>query len=430
MSYLGTNKIGKMYLGSTAIGKAYLGNNLVFQQGGVQPVMIPYIRGGADGSYIDTGITPDNTTKVIVWARNFNPPIASHMLFGYMDSGANTNSFGIGACGGASCGRIGVYFANYTNPYTIFENAWTCLGGYHKYELDGKVLKIDDEVKVTSTSTDTITTVHSMHLFGRSTGGTHTAMTLPADICACKIYKNGTLVRDFTAVNTPSVGLYDAVSDTVFTNSGSGSFTYGEFNENAYTPLEYIECSGAQYFDSGVYGTYSLPITSKLRSTNTTQYWMGYMGVFVSSPASCCSFTFGNRVSRNEQLSFRLGAATSDTRIFIGSSTNNLTNKDIVIAKSNNVGYTYYNNTQIGTGTRTGVATSFSTGLTMYVGATRNGQSSTIDSLFRGRIYYVGFGAQRSFVPAKMGSRVGMYDTYNDVFYPSITTPFIAGPTL
>lgn len=30
MSYIGTNKVGKMYLGGTAIGKAYLGDNLVF----------------------------------------------------------------------------------------------------------------------------------------------------------------------------------------------------------------------------------------------------------------------------------------------------------------------------------------------------------------------------------------------------------------
>lgn len=30
----------------------------------------PYIRGGADGSYIDTGIIPNENTRVIVWARN------------------------------------------------------------------------------------------------------------------------------------------------------------------------------------------------------------------------------------------------------------------------------------------------------------------------------------------------------------------------
>jgi hypothetical protein len=30
MSYIGTNKIGKMYLGGTEIAKAYLGSNLIY----------------------------------------------------------------------------------------------------------------------------------------------------------------------------------------------------------------------------------------------------------------------------------------------------------------------------------------------------------------------------------------------------------------
>lgn len=425
MSYLGTNKIGKMYLGSTAIGKAYLGSDLVFQQGGSQPVMIPYIRGGADGSYIDTGITADNTTRVIVWARNWQP--YSEVLFGSRTA-RSTDEFAIGAVSGTAVDKLRFRFGDQesfvdsTIPYLV--------ANYHKYEINGNQFLVDDVLKAQAASA-TFSNSQNIHLFGINTGGTHTSMNFPADICACQIYKGGTLVRDFTAVNTPSVGLYDAVSQALFTNAGSGSFTYGEFDKNAYTPLEYIECSEAQYFDTGVKGSYSLPIVSKVRSTNTSVYWMGYMGVFSSSPAGCCAFTFGNQSSRNAQLSFRLGASTSDIRIFIGSSKNNLTDKDIVIVKNNNVGYTYYNNTQIGAGNLSGVDTSFSTGLTMYVGATRSGESSTIDSLFIGRIYYVGLGAQRSFVPAKKGSRVGMYDTYNDVFYKSETsTPFITGPTI
>ena len=31
---------------------------------------VAYIRGGDDGSYIDTGIIPDNNTRIVVWARN------------------------------------------------------------------------------------------------------------------------------------------------------------------------------------------------------------------------------------------------------------------------------------------------------------------------------------------------------------------------
>jgi len=425
MSYLGTNKIGKMYLGSTAIGKAYLGSNLVYQ-GGVQPVMIPYIRGGADGSYINTGITADSNTRVIVWARNFNPNAG--FIFGSRVA-FQSKAFAMNANTATQSGRISANYGDVVSNIPTGDHV-TLLSDYHKYELNGNELLVDDVTLLSSTGTLSSDNGLNIHLFGLNNNNTHTSTNAPIDICACKIYKNGSLVRDYT-VDANSAGFYDAVSETVFTNAGSGSFVKGTFDPDAYTRLEYVECSGQQYFDSGVYGTYSLPIITKLRSTNTTQYWMGYMGVFVSSPASCCAFTFGNQVSRNEQLSFRLGASTSDIRIFIGSSTDNLTDKDIVIVKNNNVGYTYYNNTQIGTGTRTGVATSFSTDLTMYVGATRNGQSSTIDSLFRGRICYVGFGAQRSFVPAKKGLIIGMYDTYNDVFYSSATsTPFIAGPTI
>lgn len=426
MIKLGNSDIGKMYLGSTAIGKAYLGSNLVFQQGGgVQPVMVPYIRGGADGSYIDTGITPDNTTRVIVWARNWNPTGA--FLFGSR-TGLFENAFAVISNTGSRTGAIDLYYGN-ERTYPP-RDCFALLSNYHKYELDSNIFSVDDVQLISGTGTFTSNALN-IHLFGINNSGSHTSMQLPVDICACQIYKGSVLVRDFTAVNSPSVGLYDAVSQTLFTNEGSGSFTYGEFDKNAYTPLEYIECSKAQYFDTGIKGSYSLPIVSKVRSTNTTVNWMGYMGVFQSSPASCCAFTFGNQVSRNEQLSFRLGATTTDIRIFVGSSTDNLTNKDIVVRKVDNIGYTYYNNSQIGTGTRSGVATTFKTNLTMYIGATRSGESSVIDNLFIGRIYYNGLGAQRSFVPAKIGSRVGMYDTYNDVFYTSMTsTPFIAGPAI
>lgn len=421
----GNVNIGGMSLGSTKIGGAKYGNILVYQQGsGPQPVMVPYIRCAGDGSYINTGITPDNTTKIIIWARNWNP--GSGWLFGSRIS--NTQS-GFGAWTGSKsyAGSIQVNF----NTHAIINDKFAYLSHYNKYELSSDGFKVNDEVIHQVDSSAVFSNTFNLCIFGMNTEGTITPSTGIIDICACQIYKGGVLVRDFTAVNSPSVGLYDAVSQTLFTNAGSGSLTFGEFNEDAYVPLEYIECSGAQYFDSGVYGTYSLPITSKLRSTNTTKYWMGYMGVFSSSPASCCAFTFGNQNTRNAQLSFRLGASTSDIRIFIGSSTNTLTDKDIVVVKENNVGYTYYNNSQIGTGTRSGVDASFSTNITMYIGATRSGESSVIDDPFIGRIYYNGLGAQRSFVPAKIGSRVGMYDTYNDVFYTSITsTPFIAGPTL
>ena len=129
MIKLGNNNIGKIYLGSNSIGKAYLGSNLVFQQGGAQPTMIPYIRGGAGGSYIDTGITPDNTTKVIVWARNLNP--ACGWFFGGRIASQNS--------------QLGLFLPTtkpgairclyYNNAVYDANDQFANLSGYHKYEL-------------------------------------------------------------------------------------------------------------------------------------------------------------------------------------------------------------------------------------------------------------------------------------------------------
>lgn len=422
MSYLGTNKIGKMYLGSTAIGKAYLGSNLVYQKGGVQPVMIPYIRGGADGSYIDTGITPDNTTKVIVWARNVNP--ASGWFFGGRIASQNS--------------QLGLFLPT-TNPGAIrciyYNNAvydandqFANLSGYHKYELYQGVLKVDDVVQA-SVATGTFSCPHNLYLFGMNTAGTLASPTLPIDICACKIYKSDVLVRDYTAV---SGGLFDAVSNTLFTNAGTGAFTYGEFDKNAYTPLEYIECDGNQYFNSGAYGTYSGSIVAKFMPTNTVAAWRGLLGY--RSSTNSCDISFGTEKSGQDNMRcyWLFGANNTSGTAFSGSASNKLTNKSVVAYKSNATLTLYNNNTQIGTNSKSGVSSSFRTTYPMAVGTIRTAESSYLTSqCFFGKIYYVGFGPDRSFVPAKKGSRVGLYDIYNDVFYESESeTPFIEGPTL
>lgn len=47
-------------------------------------------------------------------------------------------------------------------------------------------------------------------------------------VCYCKIYNNGTIVRDFTPVRVGQVGyMYDKVSSQLFGNAGTGNFTLG-----------------------------------------------------------------------------------------------------------------------------------------------------------------------------------------------------------
>jgi len=141
MSYIGTNKVGKMYLGSTAIGKAYLGENLVYDSAGGGQAEPTYIqnnlvfhldginRGGTTGHWVDlvggvdfalTGCTEAadhisfggigygttstnlnypfaNYTMEIVAAPNFTTPSAFTVLF--LANGSNNIAFSMGATG-------------------------------------------------------------------------------------------------------------------------------------------------------------------------------------------------------------------------------------------------------------------------------------------------------------------------------------------
>lgn len=386
------------------------------------PVNIPYIRGGADGSYIDTGIKPDDTTKVIVWARNWNP--TSSFLFGGRNALDNA-MFALTSNGNSQTGGIRIDYAG--THSTITGDQFANLSGYHKYELFQGVLKIDDEV-IASASTGTFSCNYNLHLFGNNNGGSHMNAVLPIDICACQIYKGGTLVRDFTAVNSPSICLYDAVSDTVFANAGSGSFTYGIFDKNAYVPLQYIECDGSQYFDSGVYGSYVDNIVCKFMPTNTTPQWTGLLGIWRHNGNSSCAISLGTATSGQDNMRcyLRLGSDSNSGTAFNGSTSNKLTNKAVVAVKTSATLTLYNNGSQIGTYTKPGVATTFVTNETMRVG-----MNDPEDAKFIGNFYHVSYGTSRNYVPAKVNNVAGMYDTYNDVFYPSATdTPFIAGPTL
>lgn len=428
MIKLGNNNIGQIYLGSNSIGKAYLGSNLVFQKGSSPtpptPVVgVPYIRGGANGSYIDTGITPDNTTRIIVWARNLNPASADNWFIGSRVS-LNNSSFLISAISGADTGSIRFSFGSGSS---VANNMWASLSGYHKYEINGNEFLIDDTV--VSTATDvSFSSQYSIHLFGMNNGGTHIPSNLPIDICACKIYKNDVLVRDFTAVNSPSVGLYDAVSDTVFTTAGSGSFTYGTFNSDAYVPLEYIECTHSQYFDSGLYGTGVLPIIARFKTVGTDVNNPTVFGTMTSGEASSMFLLqLGNSSSINRYLWLYIDSTSA--LVLYNNRTTKLTNKVVTLVKGSASASIYENNEQIGSTVTISVDSSWSSPDTFAIGTTKFGGSMSSANAFNGYLYFFGVGSSKNFVPAKVNGVAGMYDTYNDVFKPSESgVAFVAGP--
>ena len=378
---------------------------------------MPYIRGGSDGSYIDTGITADNTVKIIVWARNVNPSADgwSHIFGSRSDS--SSNQLVVALPYTANMGKI---FVGYANTSAYSSDAFEYLSGYHKYELYGGSLSVDDVIVATA-SANSFSNSQNIYLFGVNSGGTLAQCRLPVDICACKIYKNNVLVRDYTAVNSPSVGLFDSISNTLFTNAGNGSFTYGTFNSSAYVPLEYVESAGASYFDAGLKGSQDLNYVCKYRMNATTD-WPALFGCQTSSSSKRYGITFGDSTVVGRYIYFLYNSAAKS---YNNSSTMN--GSDYVAVKSGVNHYLYLNNTQ--KTSKTHSSATFTTDYNIYVGAFMSG--GNVGSPFEGRLYYLRLGSERNFVPAKVSGVAGMYDTYNDVFYPSGTnTNFVAGPEL
>ena len=83
----------------------------------------------------------------------------------------------------------------------------------------------------------TFTAPYSLLLFAthRSSGIKICASAASLKIYSCKIYNNGTLVRDFVPAKNSSgtIGLYDIVNGAFYANAGSGTFTAGaEINHN------------------------------------------------------------------------------------------------------------------------------------------------------------------------------------------------------
>ncbi len=389
----------------------------------IPQVMIPYVRGGGgDGSYIDTGITPDQTTKVIVWARNWNPggSLGYTWLFG--SRVANQDSmFGITLMNEANTGKLRASFGSENEDLS---DMWNYMSDYHKYELSKDGFFVDD-VLISPVASETFSNNHNIHLFGLNNAGSRIDTKVPVDICACKIFKNDTLVRDFTPADSPSVGLYDAVSETLFTNDGTGSFTYGKFKKDNYIRLAYIGCSGSQNFDTGIRGGYATPIVAYFRPTGTTAKDRDFFGARTANNSAQFEFRVGNSTTANSTMQARL--SNSYGSIYSGTSK---TGSDLVLLKKDNTFDVYENGSAVGTSQTVTSSADFVTSYNVYAFTLNNAGSAT-SQRFEGRVYFLGFGAERNFVPAKKNNIVGMYDTYNDRFYQSETSiPFVVGPAV
>lgn len=177
--------------------------------------------------YIDTGFKPNQDSGFIIdyYANSTQQP---RVFMIAQDIGSSSYGFGIVLGRGAN---IAVY-----NGKRLPANYWQCndFSGTGRYTINvnktAAVIKDSTGTRVTYTfPTDTFQLEYNLYLFTLNNGRTIIENTSSVRIYSCKLYDNGTLVRDFVPCldnyNVPC--LYDLVGEQTYYNAGTGEFVAG-----------------------------------------------------------------------------------------------------------------------------------------------------------------------------------------------------------
>jgi hypothetical protein len=208
MSYIGTNKIGKMYLGGTEIAKAYLGSNLVYQNK-LYDAEVEYLE-STGGQLISSGVNYDNGAVNIELDVEILPNSTT----------GNSAVFGVGSSAGQWFGKSGqVYGCGATGSNSDINIGTRIIAGL----VFGNGIRLTINGNYIGSRGSGVAT-RNFWLF--RAGSNNAAPTM---LYYTKIRDaNNVMVRDFIPVRVGQVGyMYDKISGRLFGNAGSGNFIVG-----------------------------------------------------------------------------------------------------------------------------------------------------------------------------------------------------------
>ena len=175
--------------------------------------------------YINTGIVPKTTTRVVV---DFSLTTTAGGQWNGWGSTGSKESFFFGAA------KAGTFHISLSGDWTNTDTGIAIDTSRHAVDMSMSALKFDGEefVNASSSPFSNAASGNTLYLFAMHQGwspgiGSYSSMRL----YSCQIYDGETLVRDFVPVVQDSdgaAGLYDTVSETFFANGGTGSFVAGD----------------------------------------------------------------------------------------------------------------------------------------------------------------------------------------------------------
>ena len=350
----------------------------------------------ADGNqYIDTGVHPSFTLSAEVKCQS---TVQSVCPIGAGGSGSN-NRWQIIASTQYYSGRVG-------NKTTTNQKA-----SYN----DLVVAKLDainytftvnnNTVSLTGSTIGTIPSENTLSLFRRNMyAGSVAYASFIGNIYWCKIWENNVLIRDYvSAIDQNGVGfMFDKVTHTIFDNAGTGNFAYPAVE------LEYIESTGTQYIDTGIYLTNNHSVELDFQLTATGQTRAGLFGVLNGSGSSP---RFGVLVSPTGS---KLESGYGATNIYYQIEESN-TNRHIIKQAKNLL---YYDNSLI----YTFATATFSINVTAPLGNFTYTNYTPAKAKYYSSKWWDNSTLVRDFIPVFKDGSAGFYDKVNDVFYANVGT--------
>lgn len=194
----------------------------VFTTGGRAPDKVNYVEyiQSSGTQYIDTGFKPNNNTRVVMDCVLGSVPASTTVAYFGGRESADANNYAFMWV--TDCLR-----SDYNNSYA---QTWPISAGQ---EGNRRVIdKNKETTTVDGTSQSyTNTTFQSpvnMLLLANNNNGT-VQWKSPMALYSCKIYDNGTLIRDFRPCLDPDgvACLYDRATKEYYYNAGTGVFTAG-----------------------------------------------------------------------------------------------------------------------------------------------------------------------------------------------------------
>ena len=196
--------------------KAYIGaDNFTRRELPSGYMQVEYIESRGT-QYIDTGFNPNQNTGVTMDFEVTDTSVTSWLFCGR--TSASAGAYGVYAYTGGSSFYF-VYGAGRTDFSGTTAQRQICTVDKNKCTIQETTVTIDAQ---------TFTSSATLCLLVRNTNGT-LASFARAKIYSCRIYDNGTLIRDYVPCLNVSgaAGLYDMVNGVFYGNAGTGSFTVG-----------------------------------------------------------------------------------------------------------------------------------------------------------------------------------------------------------